>query len=143
MTIHGKLKQFENLNVDDVVLDSIEQTKPELLEAQKEQMLNGLRADGSLIGKYRNPAYAKQKNQQNPKAGYGNMDWRKTGALYNDMFVDVRPDSYVIDSADAKTGKLIDAHGDPFGVGGEFKIKYLNDALHPTIINKVKEIVKL
>lgn len=143
MTILGKLKQFDQLNVSDAVHESIEATKDEMLAAQKEQMLHGVRPDGSKIGKYKNPAYAAKKAAMNPLAGYGNMDWKLTGSLYNEMFVDVRGDTYVIDSVDTKTGKLIDAFGDPFGLGGEHKIKYLNDSLRPTLINKVKEAVKL
>jgi hypothetical protein len=140
-TIAGMRRRWEGLNTRDVAEESIDATREQLADTQRDQMLHGLRADGKPIGKYRNPAYAAMKNAMNPLPGYGNMDWRLTGQLHADIFIDVREGSFVITSGNEKTTELVEAFGDPFGIGGEFRNSYVRQ-LRPVFMGKVKEIVK-
>lgn len=141
-TIAALRRRFENLNVSEVSENSIDATKDQYKEQQRDQLAHGKRADGSQIGKYRNPAYARKKAAMNPLAGFGNVDLKLTGSYYKDLFVDVRSDVIAVDSSDSKAGDLEKKYGDPFGLGGEYRAKYIQ-ALEPVFINKVKEIVKL
>lgn len=142
VTIAELNRRLKRLDVPTVAENSMEDTKEDFKNIQRDQLLHGKAQDGGPIGKYRSPAYARKKNAMNPLAGFGNMDWKLTGSLYNDLFVDVRSDTFVTGSADPKFAKLAEAFGDPLGLGGEYKEKYVG-VLSPVFVNKVKEIVKL
>jgi hypothetical protein len=142
VTIAALNRRVKALSVTEVSTESIEATKTEFLDAQRDQLLHGKRPDGSPIGKYKNPAYARKKYAMNPLAGFGNWDLRLKGDYQNALFVDVRDDSYVVDSADSKAGDIDKRIGDPLGLGGVYRQGYI-DKLEPVLINKIKEIIKL
>lgn len=142
-TILSMLKKFEQLNTDEIAVDSIDATKDEIKVKQKDQLLHGLRPDGSKIGKYRSNKYATKKYALNPLAGIGNVDLKLTGDLHREIFVDVRDNTLVIDSADEKTGSLINKYGDPFGLGSERRAEYINETLRKVFIDNIKKVVSL
>jgi hypothetical protein len=142
ITVAELNRRVKRLNVETTSEESIDQTKEDYKTSQRDQMLHGLKADGSKIGKYRSPAYARRKYAMNPLAGFGNMDWRLTGSLHKEIFVNADNGLIVTGSADEKFNKLAEAFGDPLGLGGEYKEKYLQ-VLTPVFVNKVKEIIKL
>lgn len=142
-TIAALNRRLKAANIEDTAIDSIDQTREQLADAQRDQMMHGLRADGTPIGKYRNPAYARMKNAMNPLAGLGNMDWRLTGELHAALIVDAREDgTVVIVSGDEKFRDLAEEHGDPMGLGGEFKEQYVGH-LEPVFQTNVQRAVKL
>lgn len=142
-TILSLIKKFEQLNTDDIAVESIDETKEEIKVKQKDQLLYGLKADGTKIGRYRNNKYAAKKYALNPLAGFGNVDLRLTGELHREIFVDVRDNTLVIDSADEKTGSLINKYGDPFGLGSERRAEYINETLRKVFIDNIKKVVSL
>jgi len=133
-------KRFESLNINELAREAVEETKQEIISLQRDQMLHGLKKDGSKIGKYKDDKYAAKKFSKNPLAGFGNVDLKLENDFQNDIFVDVRVNTLVIDSADEKTPKLIDDYGDPFGLEKERLDKYNSisqKVLNKKIINKV------
>lgn len=74
----------------------------------------------------------------NPLPGLGYMDWKLTGELQNEIFIDVRPASFVIDSADSKTSGLISRFGDPFGLTLESRITVIKEKLKPVFVGNIK-----
>ncbi len=138
-----ELKQrFNGLNIHNISVDSIKETKEQYLDKQKEQLKKGLKKSGEKIGRYRNPVYAQKKFNQNPLAGLGNVDLKLTGDLYSATFLDVRDTELVIDSSDEKTQGLIDKYGDPFGLSEESRKAYLNEDLQPVFMANVKNKLK-
>jgi hypothetical protein len=137
-TISRLIANTQKVSMQGVLEDSFDATKKEMIRLQKDQLLHGERADGKKIGKYRSPSYAKKKHAQNPLAGYGNMDWKLTGELHKEIFADVRENSVVLDSADPKTGKLIEAHGDPFGLTEKNSGAYAKDILAPEAVRRIR-----
>jgi hypothetical protein len=119
---------------------AIDATKTDIITRQKDQLLHGLRADGTLIGKYKSKVYAAKKYAQNPLPGFGNMDWRLTGALYGDIFVDVRRDIYVIDSADPKMQSLEKQFGDPMGLDEANQTGYVEEKLRPQFMKQIHQV---
>lgn len=115
-TVANFLEALDNLNPKDEAVKELEASREEMVDEQRTQLKFGKRKDGKRIGKYKNPKYAAKKFAQNPLAGFGNMDWILTGDLSRALFVDVRSDAVIFDSADSKTGGLIDRFGDPFGL---------------------------
>lgn len=142
-SINDMKRRFATANIRQVAEDSIYESRDEIKELQIDQLKHGLKKDGTPIGKYRNAAYAARKNQQNPLAGFGNVDLILTGDLKNQIFVDVREDSFVIDSADEKTGGLIKKYGDPFGLTEDSNASLIKAPLRPTFVRKMKEKLKL
>lgn len=114
--INEMIRKMNSVNMTDVVEQSLHRAQKKLVQLQRLQLLMGLRADGKKIGKYKDPHYAVRKFQMNPLAGFGFMDWRVTGALHKDVFAEIRENSVVFFSLDAKTNKLVERFGDPFGL---------------------------
>lgn len=138
----------ERIKKVDVVFEAAEaihDTAKTVVEKQRLQLLAGQRADGSPVGFYANEQYADLKYAMNPKAGYGIMDWKLTGSLHKDIFVDVRAQEgeYIIDSTDAKTGELIKRIGDPFGLTEQNQEDYINETLEETFLNRMHEATGL
>ena len=142
-TILSLLKKFQQLDTAVVATESIDETREVIKQKQRDQLLQGLKADGTKIGKYRNSFYAEKKHAQNPLAGFGNVDLKLTGDLYSELFVDVRSSSFVIDSADEKTGELVKKYGDPFGLTSDSKVEYINESLQKVFVDNIKKIVSL
>ena len=142
-TINQLRSRLTALNVKEEAEEALYQSREEMIELQGDQLSHGLNSKGGKIGKYKSDKYAAKKFAQNPLAGLGNMDWILTGELKGELFVDVRPQTYVIDTADPKAGKLIEDFGDPFGLTKESKVKLIAGKLRPVFIKNVKEELKL
>lgn len=89
-----------------VILES-----PELKRAKIEELKEGLRPDGNIIGVYRSLVYASQKQQQNPKAG-GTVDLILTGSFTDKMFLkNSSPSVFLFESTDTKADDLFSKYG--------------------------------
>lgn len=99
---------------------------------QLKQMRAGKNADGKRIGKYRNNAYAKKKNEMNPEPGLGNVDLILTGEFSRNIFA--QSDGGVMEIAsgefsrhifaqnDSKSQMLEEKYGESiFGLSDKFK----------------------
>lgn len=64
-----------------MVATEVFQLEPRLKQIKYNEFLQGDRPDGSLIGTYRNLAYASDKARKNPLAGFPNVDLIDTGAF--------------------------------------------------------------
>lgn len=68
--------------MEDIILSN-----PKPLKSEKEiEFTKGENPDKTKIGRYRNNAYAREKNIQNPIAGFGNVDLIKTGRFVKQLF---------------------------------------------------------
>jgi hypothetical protein len=110
-TIDQLIRNTQAIDMQELVADSLDYTRSELIAYQRYQMLQGYKADGTRIGKYKNKYYAAKKYAQNPLAGIGN-------------------NSVVFGSTDTKTNDLQERFGnDIFGlrdvVASEYAIMYL------------------
>jgi len=99
--------------------------------------------DGTKIGKYKSEKYAAKKLAQNPLAGSGNVDLKLTGEYHEELFVDVREQTLVIDSAASadKIENIIGKYGDPLGLNETSLNEYKpisNKALNKKIIQKIR-----
>lgn len=142
-SINDMRKRFAAANIKQIAEDAIEDSKDAIRDLQIEQLKRGIKKDGKGIGKYKNKAYAKKKNQMNALPGLGNVDLILTGALKNDIFVDVRETTFVIDSANEKTGGLIKKYGDPFGLTKPSNAELIINPLRPNFVKRAKEKLKL
>lgn len=137
------IKKFESLDIDQLAVEAVEETREQLLDIQRDQLLHGERKDGNKIGKYKSEQYAAKKLAQNPLAGSGNVDLKFTGEYHEELFVDIRDETLIIDSAASqdKIENIIDKYGDPLGLNETSLNEYKpisNKALRKKIIQKIK-----
>jgi hypothetical protein len=111
--------------VDEIVFDDESELKKEKID----EFESGLRPSGRIIGKYRSVAYAVKKFNQNPKA-QGNVDLILEGKFSGRLFLKkFKKRSYIFDSSDSKTQKLVDKYGkDILGLNAEtFRDKQIKE----------------
>ena len=137
-TINEIRRRIASLDISDAAATAIDQSRNVIVKQQHDQLLHGLRADGKKIGRYKNKAYAAKKAAMNPLPGFGFMDWKLTGQLHKDIFIDVRKETFVLDSADSKTGGLISRFNDPFGLTLEGRKVVINARLRADFVRNIK-----
>lgn len=139
-TIETLMNNLSAVDFNEVIEGSVAGTARELAQAQRDQMLHGKNAEGDLIGKYRNPAYARKKYEMNPLAGFGNVDLRLKNEFQQDIIVDARERAAVIDSANEKTEQLIKKYGkNIFGLNKDYAGEYAVTVMGPVA---TKEIIQ-
>lgn len=137
-TINQLRAKLQSLNIAEVSQASIEETKDEIIERQKEQLRYGLNSKGEKIGKYKNPAYARKKSSMNPLAGFGNVDLKLTGAFVGGIKVDVGNEVFTTESLDSKAEGLEAKYGnDILGLDEDHKKGYVKN-LRPVFLKKVR-----
>lgn len=148
MSTIGQLQaRIKAVNVQTLSQASIEETKNVIIEKQVDQLRHGLDSSGGLIGDrkpYRNPLYASYKAGKNPLPGFGNPDLIDTGSFVSKIKVDVGPDVYKTDSEDFKSADLQAKYGkEILSLDKKNKADYVNEALRPALVKKIKEITQL
>lgn len=140
--INQMLERIKSVNVTEESATALDANAKEIIDLQKVQLLKGVKADGKKIGKYKNNSYAAKKFSQNPLAGFGNVDLKLTGDFAFGIFVDVRTQSFVIDSQDNKTDKIFKRYGDPFGLNKKSKVELI-PPLKKTMVKNIKNKLRL
>jgi hypothetical protein len=139
-TIGHLIKNLEEVDINNVIEESMNDTVGSFARLQRLQMLSGKNSEGRRIGRYKNAAYARKKYQLSRLAGYGNVDLRLTGDFYRGVTVDPRSNSVVIDSGDYKTEILTDKYGEEiFGLNQEYAGEYSVNYLSPVAVEKIKK----
>lgn len=129
-------------NLDNFILAAIKQTTKELEEVQRDQMQVGENAEGNIIGKLRNPAYAKKKKQKGGIAKLGLVDLKNTGDFYDAIYAKVESKFIEISSSDSKTDLLEEKYGTIiFGLNDYYKQKYF-EILVPKTIDLIRNYLR-
>ncbi len=140
-SIRELMKRLENVDVDQLAMESIEDSKKDLIEWQQEQLFAGKNSAGGFI----KPPYKASTKAIKSRKGQptDRVTLKDTGAFYKAVFVDVRDTTYVIDSTDYKSPLLQNKYGKSiFGLGGIFMIGYRRD-VRPIFNDKISEALKL
>jgi len=141
MDLFKCLKYIKN-NLGDFILTAIKNTSTDLEDVQRDQMQVGENAEGNIIGKLRNPAYAKRKKAKGGIAKLGVVDLKNTGDFYDAIFAKVESKFIEISSTDSKTDLLEKKYGDIiFGLNDYYKQKYF-EILVPEIIDLIRKYLK-
>ncbi len=118
--------------------DTIQLNSTEIIRLVKNRLKYGQGVDGGVIGTYKSEEYAIMKNQQNPLAGYGNVDLFLTGSLSDDITVMRKGDKFEIFSTDEKYKKIADKYGaEEFGLTEE----QLQEFLHECYLLSLETII--
>jgi len=126
-TVGMLLAKVEKISINDLIQDTLYDTRTDYVHVQQDQLKHGLRQDGSIIGKYKNPAYASLKERLGSVAGYGNINLYLTGDFNKGVFAEVRDEGILAGSIDSKALDLEDRYGsDIFGLNDEYRVPFVD-----------------
>lgn len=140
-TINIIRARISSLSIKDESYKAVLETKQDITNIQKEQLLHGLDAGGNKLRKYRGRKYALAKAFMNPLPGFGNPDLNLTGSFYAGFETVVNPISFATHSADPKNEFLVKKY-DPFGLNIDSKNEYIKE-LRPVFIKNVRQKLQL
>ena len=143
MTLEGLYEKIQKLDTVKVGEEAFDKTAGKIVDYQKEQMLQGINAKGTRIGKYKNKAYAKKKNQMNPLPGLGNVDLKLTGSFQSKIKIAVDKDKFRIESGDSKNQMLQQHYSSIFGLSDPFKADYVESDLRPEFQKEMEQATGL
>jgi hypothetical protein len=105
MRLNRLLSNIENLNVENVAVTVLQSSENLLTESNREQLLDGLRSDGTQVApQYRNPEYASMKQSMNSRPNEGTPDLKLTGDFHASI-------KHVVDSSGLIRIEANDIHG--------------------------------
>lgn len=138
LTVGTLLKRFQALDTDKIAVEAMTATADDLEEKNRERMLEGVRADGSMMPHY---SYISQ-------TVYGYPDepikLKDTGAFQAAIEVKVESSTVVTTSTDEKTDMLVGRYGNKiFGTFGDFKNEYIRESLRPEVMKRIRQVTGL
>jgi len=137
-TIRQMLNKWQAVDFDQIVWDSIDQTKENIVTFNQINLRYGFKIDGSRIGQYVSVPYAKKKFQQSALAGGGQVDLYLTGDWSYGLTVNVGLKTFTTFSTDYKDGLLTTRYGKEIeGLPQKYQSQYI-DILFPVVFGKVK-----
>lgn len=147
MGLRDLLKSFQSLDLDGEARRIIERrsSTDEIKRLNKEQLYNfGVDSEGVKLKRYASNYYAKEKNYDNRRPGFGVPDLYVTGKFYKGFYTSISPNKIEISSKDSKTQKLIDNYTpDIFGLTDDNETYFAIRTLRPEIIKYIERITGL
>lgn len=129
------LKRVKSVNLRRELPNIIQRKSFEITSLNQQQLYNyGVDSDGKRLTPYKNKYYAREKNYDNPRPGFGIPDLFKTGAFYKGFTVSVSRNYYTSMSIDKKSLQLEKKYGKQiFGLTKDNQRVYLDETLWPEI----------
>lgn len=138
-TVTAMRKRFNLVKVDELASQAMEQRREDIVELNREQMLEGKNKDGSDIA----PPYAFStvaiKRAKGQQANFVNL--RDTGSFQRAMKLIVTRHTYQVTSTDSKTPDLVRKYGDViFGLTPRNKAIAWSVYIRPQVVQDIKDI---
>lgn len=140
------LRRVRTIDVATIGVSIIVDTKPELLQLNKDQLMNeGVDKNSKKLKSYASNSYAVRKNRMNPFPGLGTPDLYLTGGFQNSFTLRINSkSSFDIYSTNGKNNDLTKKYGkDIFGLTTDSKTEYQREVMQPQLITEVRKILKL
>lgn len=144
MTIGTLKARLAKMDLRFIATESIDQTKDHVKLLQQAQLFEGMTSEEHpihRIGKPPDYIYAERTIREKRIKGQptNRVTLRDKRDFYNEIFVDARDETFVIDSADEKAGKLIMDYGEKiFGLGRSRRAEWVQETLKPTYVRNIK-----
>ena len=132
-------QNLENININELIDDTVVETGDKILNHNRTQMLFGKNTRGDDLGYYKWPEYAEDKANYfaDYHAPYGVYNYSKFGDFHNAMYVRPLLTAIEVGSTDSKEGYLEDLAGgadNVFGLTDENIETYRHDEFKPKFI---------
>lgn len=115
----------------------IQQTTDEIAEYNRSQLRSGFDGKGRRLKAYRSKSYAARKNRANPVPGFGNPDYKVTGAYHEAIRAAVEGGLIKLYTTDPDTVKVDFLrkrdNGAEFGLMLESILAYQKKTIYPDI----------
>lgn len=132
-------------SIMDSLKEVVRENLGEFADANVEQLMEGLNANGVVIGSYRpykNPVYAAMKEEMNPKPKFGNPDMKLSGDFHEDIEAKLVGGGVKLHGNNWKTLKLERMFGPLLGLSMA-KVKEISETvLKPYLRDKIKRKLK-
>lgn len=117
MTVQEYYRRMQRVNLNELKVKAAEKNKRLLLDLNREQLSQGLRADGQKITpEYRSHSYALSKRVKNLKPGYGIPDLYLTGRFYATLTTETEGMELKVKTGVDYGEKLREKYPDIFGL---------------------------
>lgn len=90
-------EKAKKIDVKEIALRIAQQNSELILNSVKGQLARGIAADGARVGRYRSKPYSIMKAKIS-RAPFGVADLKLTGQLYENMYAEIKTDSFTVDS---------------------------------------------
>lgn len=134
------LSKIRKINVYDATERAIQRTASTFVDLQREQLQQGLRADGEpIVPPYSASTVAKKKKKGQP---FDRVTAKDTGSYYAGIGIEVDGDKVKIQSSDSKDGDLAKQYGkNLLGLGPGKRSEYV-PTLFPVLIDEIKKQIQ-
>ena len=144
-TIRQVYKNIHAVKFDRVVKETILQHKTNMVDLNRDQMLDGYNKNLQRIGAYASEQYEREKRSMNPSAS-GWVDLKYTGEFQSKM--DLRmPNNreYELFSKDSKNNDLVEKYGENiFGLSSKSREELIEEyGFRTSLVNNYKKAAKL
>jgi hypothetical protein len=140
--IISKLSAVTDDVIDEGLLKVVEKNKSEAIDFNTSQLFAGKDSKGQPLGFYRNQQYAAFKNYMNPTPGFGVMDWKLTGELYGNWFVDASRFPVTFGSTDEKFESLNQQNEEAKGLD-QTNLEAFRQDIKPDIQDLFRSLLRL
>ena len=140
-TIAKVTNLWRNLDVEEEAVNTILETKEDLIDLNQSQLLEGKNKVGQKLKSYRNWSYAKMKNAKNSLPGFGIPDLFNKGNFFAGFKIRfISKKSFEFYSTDDKNSMLVKKYGqDIFGLQDESREEYLRRNFKPVFFDRLNK----
>jgi hypothetical protein len=141
MTIQELKRRWSKIDVKRAAISIVSERKEDIIDKNREQLMDGFDKEKKRLKKYASPAYAAKKNKRNPSPGYGNPDLYDKGGFQNSMKLNIQSTNmYEITSTDSKTPDLKKKYGATiFGLTTDNKEDVKYEIINPGLVTYIKK----
>ena len=90
-------EKAKRIDIKEIALGVAKANSELILNSVKGQLVRGIAADGQRVGRYKSKPYSIMKAKIS-RAPFGVADLKLTGQLYENMYTEIKPDVFTIDS---------------------------------------------
>ena len=90
-------EKAKKIDVEELALKVAQANSELILNSVKGQLVRGIAADGQRVGRYKSKLYAIMKSKIS-RATFGIPDLKFSGQLFENMYTDIKLDSFSVDS---------------------------------------------
>lgn len=132
----SKLKEHN----ERILLLAIKDTKEEMLDLNRDQLLAGKTAENKRVGKYRSASYAKYKKTLNPN---GVVDLKLTGRFHGSFFIKADKFPLIFGARDSKTNDLVEKYGETIFGLTKASLQTVSQSIKNNYLARVRKFLQL